>query len=200
VALAASAASGAGTRSVSGTRRSTPSLTASNAGSVVRSRGSMPIRASTSRSTPGGPQLAQRLGRRSGQAGLRPGAARQAEHGELVGLEGDVGQGVLALVDAVAGLVLVQRVDVLGDQRDAELAQLVLVALEHPLEGLGRRRLAVLRHELADLGLGQGAPCVEEHEHEVQESLGLHLRRRRGARAGLAAHPPNATRRIRCRP
>ena len=156
--------------------------------------------ASTSRSTPGGPQLAQRLGGRAGQAGLRPGAAGQAEHGQLVGLEGDVGQGVLALVDAVARLVLVQRVDVLGDQRDAELAQLVLVALEHPLEGLGRRRLAVLRHELADLRLGQRPARVEEHEHEVEQSLGLDLRRRRGGRAGLAAHPPNATRRIRCRP
>ena len=149
---------------------------------------------------PGRAQLAQGLGRRAGEARLGPGAAGEAEHGQLVGLEGDVGQRVLALVDAVPRLVLVERVDVLGDERDAELAQLVLVALEHPLEGLGRGRLAVLRHELADLGLGQGSSRVQQDEHEVEESLGLHLRRRRGARDGLAAHRPDATRRIRCGP
>ena len=90
-----------------GTWRSTTAfLAASKAGSVVRSRGSMPMSESHVALDAGGLELAQRLGGGPGQGGVRPGAAGQAEHGELVGLEGDVGQGVLALVDAVAGLVV----------------------------------------------------------------------------------------------
>src|SRR5690606_2347318 len=80
--------------------------------------------------------LAQRLRRPAGERRVRPGAAGQAEHRQLVRLELDVGEGVLALVDAVAHLVVPHAADVLGDERDAELAQLVLVPLEHPVEGL----------------------------------------------------------------
>ena len=81
--------------------------------------------------------------------------------------------------------VLVADID---EQGAAETAQLVLVTFEHPVEGLGRRRRAVLRHQLADLGLGQRPTGVEEHEHEVEEALGL------GGRARRCAHVSDATR------
>ena len=156
----------------------------------MRSRGSIPMRASPSRSTPAARSLRSAWAAGPARRRLRPDPAREAEHGQLVGLERDVGQGVVALVDAVARLVLVEGVDVLGDERDAELAQLVLVALEHPLEGLGRRRAAVLRHELADLGLAHRPTRVEQHEDEVEQALGLDLGRARRTAPGIAAHPP----------
>ena len=136
-----------------------------------------------------GLELAQRLGGGTGQRGVRPGAAGEAEDGQLVRLEVEVGQGVVALVDAVADLVVPGAADVLGGQRDAELAQLVLVPLEHPVEGLVAGRLAVLRDDAADPRLAQGSPGVEQAEHEVEQALGL------GRGAGGGAHAPDATRR-----
>ena len=165
---------------------------------MVRSRGSMPISGVDVALDARGAQLAQRLGGRAGQARLRPGAAGQAEHGELVGLEGDVGQRVLALVDAVARLVLEEGsmssvTSGMPSSRSSSLSR------SNIRSKASVEALAVLR-TAGGSATSQRPARVQEHEHEVEQSLGLDLRRRRGGRAGLAAHPPNATRRIRCRP
>ena len=79
----------------------------------------------------------------------------------------------------------------LGHERDAEVAQLVLVALEHPVEGLGRGGPAVLRHGVADLGLRQRPAGVEQADDQVEQALGLGRRRRLGAH-GRGRYPTPA--------
>ncbi len=127
-----------------------------------------------------GLELDQRPRRGAGQARLLPDPGGQAQDGELGGGEGDLGQRVGITVDAVADLVLEPGGVAAGDQRDAELAQLLLVALEHAVEGLRRLPRGVLGHGGADLLLAQPPPGGQEGDHEVQESLGAlrgHCRR-----------------------
>jgi hypothetical protein len=84
---------------------------------------------------PGRAQLQQRSGCGPGQLGPLPHPGGQAEHGRLVRLERDLRQLVGLAPDPVARL-LVARGGQVGLQRDAELAQFLLVALEHPFECL----------------------------------------------------------------
>jgi hypothetical protein len=71
--------------------------------------------------------------------------------------------------DPVADLV-VERAALAGLQGDAELAQLLLVALEHPLERLLGLRVAADRG--ADL-LGRQVPARRQQEHhDGQEAFG----------------------------
>ena len=71
-------------------------------------------------------------------AGVLPDLGGQADHGGLVGGEADVGQRELVGPDPVARLVVEERVHLADLDRHAEAAQLVLVALEHLLERVGR--------------------------------------------------------------
>ena len=121
-------------------------------------------------------ELAHRRRRRAGEAGLLPRTRGEAEDSEFVGVEVQVGQLVLTLVDAVADLVLEQDVDGFGAQRDAELTQLVLVPLEHPVEGFVVRCLGVRAHGLTDGVLRQRPARVEQRDDEVEQALGLRLR------------------------
>jgi hypothetical protein len=82
------------------------------------------------------------------------------------------GQRVRVPVDPVALLVLEHVVDGAGDQRDAELAQVLLVALEHPVERLGGLALGVLRHGATDLLLRQPAAGGQQADDEVQQAFG----------------------------
>ena len=143
----------------------------------------------------GGSEFAERLCCRSRQRCLRPRPARQTEHCPLVGAELDVRQRIVPLVDPIALLVVPARRQVLHDQGHTEFAQVVLVALEHPVEGLVVRCRRILGHDPADLGLGHRSPRVKQHQHEIEQALGLgcrtaghtHVRRRyrRGAHASV---------------
>ena len=85
------------------------------------------------------------------------------------------------------GIVVEEYVERLSQQGYAEVAQLVLVTLEHPVESLVGGARAVLRHDIADLGLGQWLSRVEQADHEVEQTLGL-------VRCiGLSAHEVDAT-------
>ena len=106
----------------------------------------MPMSEASSRSTPAA--LSLRSARGAGPARLAWAHVRAARPrtASSSGSNVDLGQGVLALVDAVARARRRRRGSTAAvDQRDAQLAQLVLVALEHPVEGLvggGARRTA----------------------------------------------------------
>ena len=52
---------------------------------------------------------------------MRPGAGGETEDGEFVGREVDLWEGVVALVDAVAGFVLPGGGEILGDEGNTEL-------------------------------------------------------------------------------
>ena len=97
----------------------------------------------------GGPQLEQRARRGTGQLGPVPRPGGQPEHGRLVRLQRDVRQLVRFPLDPVHPGILVPRRGQLGLQRDAELAQLLFVPLEHPLERL--EQVGVTGNGLADL-------------------------------------------------
>ena len=140
----------------------------------------------------GGAQLAQGARCRAGQAGPRPGARGEGQGRHLVRLERDLRQRILALVDPVAELVVEDGVDHGGHERDAELAQLVLVALEHPVEGLVGGGAVVLRDGRTDPGLRQRHPGREQRDDEVEQALGLDLRR--GVHGRLPAHSAEPTR------
>lgn len=131
-----------------------------------------------------GTQFAQSLGRGPAERGLSPGARCQTQHGEFVAFEGDVGQGVLALVDPIALLVVPSGRHDLCDERNSQFAQFVLVTLEGSVEGLGRRRRGIRLDGPADLCLGEWAPRVEQHQHQVEQPLGLGGRAVRGTHGG----------------
>src|SRR5262249_10070453 len=94
------------------------------------------------------------------------------EHRQLRGGQLDLGQGVRVPVDPVADLVLEPRAVRPGDQRHAQLAQVLLVPLEHPVEGLARLAVGVLRDGGPDLLLGQPATGRQQADHQVAQALG----------------------------
>ncbi|BDZ53119.1 hypothetical protein GCM10025870_01920 [Agromyces marinus] len=118
---------------------------------------------------------ALRIGR---ERRLAPDLGRQAEQRQFVGREAHIHrQVVLALGDAVPQRLVVTRairgLDRL--ERDAEVADLVLVALELPLEV----RVAAVRvvpfgvpaHGREDLRLQQAVLGREQREHEAEQSI-----------------------------
>jgi hypothetical protein len=92
-----------------------------------------PLRVLRDRIDAGGAQLQQRPGGGAGQLGPPPDPGGQAEHGGLVRFQPQFGQLVGLLPDPVAGVVVKRMVDA-GLQRHAEIAEILLVPLEHPLE------------------------------------------------------------------
>jgi hypothetical protein len=130
-------------------------------------------------------QLAHRLGGRLGQPGVLPDAGGQPDDGGLVGLQGDVRQREAVRADPVAGLVVEERVHVAHLDRDAQAAQLLLVALEHLLEPLAR---GVRVEDRADPVLADVVPLDEEHDEQVEQALAL----ARGRPVHLLLLPPRS--------
>src|SRR6266568_3854134 len=120
----------------------------------------------------GGPQLQQRPGRGAGQLGPPPYPRGQAEHGRLVRLQPQLGKLVRLLPDAVAGVVVEGVIDP-GFQRHAELAEILLVPLEHPLEQVAL--VGVAGHGRADLLGGEVARGGEQADHKAEQTLSLAL-------------------------
>ena len=138
------------------------------------------------------PQLAQARRGGAGDARRRPRPRGQRQGRDLVGLEADGRQRGLARVDAVADLVVEEDVEDGRRDGDAHLAQLVLVALEHPVEGLVGGRRGVGRQRLADLLLRDRSPRGLQREDEVEQPFGLVGRGRRRAHRDL----PEGARRV----
>ena len=97
----------------------------------------------------GGAQLEQRALGGGDQLGRLPQLGGDGDGGGLVGGQLDGGQRVGLAVDAVA-LGRVELRDPAGLQRDAEVAQFVLVALEHPGERLVAGAVGIAGDGLAD--------------------------------------------------
>ena len=167
-------------------RVTTASHSGSKAGSEAASRGSTSAERVPVDGDPARAQLDQRVGGLPGQSGVLPDPGGQADHGGLVGLQGDLGQLEGPAADPVAGLVVEQRLVAADLDRDADLAQLLLVPLEHLLERV-RRLVAVAVDDLADAVLGDVAAGDQQADDEVHQPLGL----ARGHRA--RSRSPDAT-------
>jgi hypothetical protein len=115
-------------------------------------------------------QLKQCTGRGAGQLGPVPYPGRYGEHRCLVRLQPDVGQLVGLPGNPVADLVVKRRVGT-HIERDAKLAEFLLVPLEHALERVEGFR--VTGHRGADLGGGQVALGGEQADHQAEQPLGL---------------------------
>jgi hypothetical protein len=124
-------------------------------------------------------QLLQRTAGRTGHLGLLPDPGGQRQRGRLLGVQGDLRQPVAVPAGQVADLT-VQRVLVDVDDQ-AEFAQVVLVALEHPVEGLFAALLpglAVRLDGLPELLLGERTSGVHQAQGEVHQPLCLGDRHR----------------------
>ena len=121
------------------------------------------------------PQFQQRPGGGAGQLSSPPDPRGQAEHGRLVRLQPQLGQLVGLLPDPVTG-IFVERVVDTGLQRHAELAEILLVPLEHPLEQVILLRVA--GHGVADLFGREVTPGGEQADNKAEQSLSLALRHR----------------------
>ena len=119
---------------------------------------------------PGRGELAHGVGRRLGEPGVLPHPGGQTDDGGLVSGQPDVGQGEVVGRDAVARLVVEQRVDAADLDRHAERAQLLLVALEHLLEGV-RSRVGV--QDRPDPLLGDVVALHEQHDQQVEQPFAL---------------------------
>ncbi len=117
-------------------------------------------------------QLDQGVGGGGGEAGVLPDPRGQPDDGGLLGLEVDVGQLEGRAVDPVARLVLERAVDVPDLDRDAEGAQLLLVALEHLLERVVAG-LAVGLDDRAQPVLGDVGAGHEQSDEQVEQALTL---------------------------
>ena len=89
---------------------------------------------------------------------MLPDTCSQSDDGCLVGLQGDLGQLEGVPADAVAELVVEHRVVGAHLNRYADLPQLLLVALEHALEGVIALVAVALDH-LAQTFSREVAPC-----------------------------------------
>ncbi len=112
---------------------------------------------------------------RAGQLGGLPDPRRDAEDGGLVGLQVDLWQLVVLAADPVAEVV-VDRVRAAGLQRNAQVAKLLLVPLEHALERLLLIRVPADRGP--DLLGGQVPARGEQEDDDGQEAFGPALRQR----------------------
>ncbi len=123
-------------------------------------------------------QLAHGLGGRLGQRRVLPHPGGEPDDRRLVGLERDVGQGELVGADPVAGFVVEVRIDLADLDRHTQAAELLLVALEHLLEGV---RGGVGVDDGADAVLGDVVPLDQQHDQQVQQPLALRHRHPRDA-------------------
>ena len=160
-------------------RTARPACTASRQGcsasSAASSRGSTSRVRAGSTSTPparslsSAPRAASASSADCQSRAARPTAAASS------GSSDTVGQLVVAAGDPVA-LLGVEDARPAGLQRDAELAQLGLVPLEHALERLVGPRAAVVRLVPGNRGAdplgGQELPGRQQAQHEVDQSLG----------------------------
>ena len=141
---------------------------------------------SSSTSTPAARSFTNAPVRGAGQLRRLPQPRGQRHGGRLVGLEVDLAELVVLAGDAVAvGGVESRAAPAL--QRHAQLAQLGLVALEHPEERLVVRRVGVAGHDRADPLGGQELAGGQQAEHQVHQTLGPgggHVRHRTAAPAG----------------
>jgi hypothetical protein len=119
---------------------------------------------------PGRRQLADRAAGRLREPGVLPDLGGEAHDLGLVAGQLDLRQLGLVGPDPVAGLVVEVGVELADLDRDSERAEVVLVALEHPLERLVRR---VGVEQLADPLLGDVAALHEQHDEEVEQTLAL---------------------------
>jgi hypothetical protein len=147
----------------------------------------------------GGRQLADGVRGRLGEPRVLPDLGGECHDGSLVGLQGDLGQCELVGPDPVARLVVEVGVHLAHLDRDPEAAQLLLVTLEHLLEGVVR---GVGVEDRADPLLGDVVPLDEQHDEQVEQPLGLrrvaHLRTHLALRNDMS---PMVVRRPRgCRP
>src|SRR5690606_29546047 len=74
--------------------------------------------------------------------------------------------------DPVA-LLVAPHVAAAGLDRDAAVPQLLLVPLEHPLEGAVALRLLIARHRRPDLPGGEEAPGRQQADDQVQLAFRL---------------------------
>lgn len=125
---------------------------------------------------PGRAQLVERAAGGAGQPGLLPDLGREAEGCGLLGVEGERREAVGVAAGVVADLA-VDVVHGLDDQ--SELAQVVLVPLEHAVEGVVVARFEVRLDGAPELSFGQGAPGPEQTQCQVHQPLGLGNRHRR---------------------
>ena len=135
-------------------------------------------------------ELHQRAVRGPGQLRRLPQPRGERHGGRLVGLQVDLAELVVLAGDAVA----VGGVDRVPPalQRHAELAQLGLVALEHPEERLVVRRVGVAGHDRADALGRQELARGQQAEHEVHQTLcpcGGHVRHRTAAPGRCRGRP-----------
>ena len=134
-----------------------------------------------------GAQFQNRLEGLAAEAGVLPRAGSDTEHGQLSRFERDVRQAVIVATDPVTGLV-VEGAVAAGFQRDAEVAQVFLVAFELALERLVTEVL-VARDGPPNLVGGQVAPGRQQADHEVEQALGLAGRHGRDVNALRLAAP-----------
>ena len=162
-----------------------------NAGSPPRTRGcARPWSSSTS--TPAARSFTNAPCAGAGQLRGLPQPRGERHGGRLVGLQVDLAELVVLAGDAVA----VGGVDRVPPalQRHAELAQLVLVALEHPEERLVVRGVGVAGHDRADALGRQELARGQQAEHQVHQTLcpcGGHVRHRTAAPAGVVGGRAN---------
>ncbi|GAA3071270.1 hypothetical protein GCM10020000_64860 [Streptomyces olivoverticillatus] len=132
-----------------------------------------------------GPQLLQRAAGGTGEPGLLPDLGGEAERRGLLDVEGDRRQAVAVAAGEVAGLA-VDALDGLDDQ--AQLAQIVLVALEHPVEGV----FAARRGDGGAAALAGGRTCPGGRTLQcrpVRRPRGVPARRLRGKPRWRSAAP-----------
>jgi hypothetical protein len=99
-----------------------------------------------------------------------PQLCRHGDGGSFVGRQLHRGQRIRLPVDLVA-LRGIERRHPPRLQRDAEVAQLVLVALEHPGERLVTGALGIPGHGLADAFGGDERAGGQERDDEVHQAL-----------------------------
>src|SRR5262249_39300138 len=115
-------------------------------------------------------QLEQPARRGARQLGLAPDSGGEAEHGRLIRLQPDLGQLVGLARDPVADLLIAAGVGTCLE-RDAELAQFVLVPLEHPLERVEGGWISGYR--IADLARCQVPARGQQAYHQAEQTLGF---------------------------
>ena len=153
-------------------RLTTADQSGSKAGSEAPTCGSIALSADWSVWIPAAFSFRTAERGRLGQAGVLPDPGGDPEYRGLVRLQVHLGQLEDVTADPVADVVGEELVDGAHLDRDAEVAQLVLVALEHLLEGVVGLPGVALDH-LADPLLGHVRARDQQADHQVEQPLTL---------------------------